>query len=265
MNVTHSCLPVQRGDCHHQPCAPNEEDVRMFPPNAPQSLVFFLFFGLAAGIFVLNVGAEAILQASQSGIRLTSILLAMVNTVIVITSLALTTFGQFVATEITKIPRRFNLPQFLVFFALPAVVFFLNVAALATLGASSSEIRVTCILVSMVNAVIVTSLVLVAIATKIPRRFSSPQFLKLFGLANLVVSAAALAILRASPSEFGVTRIFVSIIITIFTYYVAVFALLWLLQKCPCVFLGIDQNKKTEESDTTEEEYSNVVECVVGH
>ena len=101
MKVAHSCLPVLQGDCNHQPCHPNEEDMRICSHSIPQ---FLLFFGLAAVIFVLNVAALAILRASPSEIRVTYIFVDIINTVLVITSLVLTTFGLFVAIA-TIIPR----------------------------------------------------------------------------------------------------------------------------------------------------------------
>ncbi len=55
---------------------------------------------------------------------------------------------------------------------------------------------------------------------------STPPILVFFGLAAVIfgLNVAELAILRASPGEIGVTWIFVSMISTVFTHYVALFA-----------------------------------------
>jgi uncharacterized membrane protein len=201
MKVAHSCLPVLRGDCHRQPCAPNEEDVRIWPHSKPQILVFF---GLAAVIFVLNVlAALAILSPSE--IR-TCILVAMVNPVIVITSSLLTTcstLGLFGAIA-TKIPRRF----------------------------SSGP-------------------------TTVPVRFLTDTFrigiiLTVEYSVGGMMSILLAHLIHPAPRSLEIYQMIA--VRTLFTYYTAVFALLWLLQKC-CGVTGIAQKQKTEESDTTEEEF----------
>lgn len=174
-----------------------------------------------------------------------------------------------------------SIPQFLLFFGLAAVVFVLDVAALAILQTSPSESRVTCILVAMVNTVIViTSLVLtmmglfVAIRTKNPHRFSSGPTTVRFRRDTFQIGMA----LTIGFSVGGMVCVFLAHLIhpaprpleifqiiavrTLLTYYVAVFALLWLLQKCSCVS-GIVQKRQTEESDTTEEEFSCGVEYLL--
>jgi hypothetical protein len=151
------------------------------------------------------------------------------------------------------------------FFGLAAVIFVFNVAALAILQTSPSESRVTCILVAMVNTVIViASLVLtmmglfVAIGTKIPHRFSSGPSTVRFRRDTFQIGMA----LTVRFSVGGILCIFLAHLIhpaprplesfqmiavrTLFTYYVAVFALLWLLQKCSRVS-GIVPKRQTEE------------------
>jgi uncharacterized membrane protein len=129
----------------------------------------------------------------------------------------------------------------------------------------------------MVNPVIViTSLVLttcsalglfVAIAMKPPRWFSSGpttvQFLRdtfridialtvEFSVGGMVSMILA-HLIHPAPRSLEIYQMIE--VRTLFTYYLAVFALLWRLQKCSCVS-GIDQKQQTEESDTAEEESS---------
>jgi hypothetical protein len=203
MKVIHSCLPVLRGDCHHQPCHPNEEDVRKYSHSIPQ---FLLFFCLAAVIFVLNVAALVILRASPSEIRVTCIFVAIINTVLVITSLVLTTFGLFVAIA-TKIPGRFS--------SGPTTLRFLR-----------DTFRI-------------------GMALTVGFSVGGMLFMLLVHLIH--------------PAQHALEIFQMIALRTLFTYYVAVFALLWILQKCSCE-LGIVQKRQTEESDTTEEESLNGVE-----
>jgi hypothetical protein len=182
MKVNHSRLPILRGDCHHQPCAPNEGA----PNEEGVRIPFLVFFGLAV-IFVPNVAALAILQISPSEIR------------VIIASLVLTMLGLFMAIG-TRIPRRLSSDTFRIDMAL-------------TVGFSVGGML--CMLLSH----------LIHPAPR-PLIFQMISFRKWF------------------------------------TYYVAVFVLLWLLQKCSCVS-GIVQKRQTEESDTTEEEFSCGVEYLL--
>jgi uncharacterized membrane protein len=206
MKVAHSCLPVLQGDCHSQPSDPNEEDVRICSHSIPQ---FLLFYGLGAVIVVLNVAALAILQTSPSESRVTCILVAMVNTVIAITSLVLTMTGLFVAIRMTT-PHRFNS------------------------GPTALRFRRDTFQIGMALTV----------------GFSVGGMLCIL-LAHLI-----------HPTQRALSIFLMIAVRTTFIYYVAVFALLWLLRKCSCVS-GIVPKRKSEESDTTEEEYSNGVEYLL--
>jgi hypothetical protein len=144
-------------------------------------------------------------------------------------------------------------PQILVFLGLAAFLFVQDMAALGILRTSPSEVWVTCIFVAIVNTgIAIISLVLtmlglfVVIATKIPRRFipagpTTIQFLRdtfrigmaltiVFSVGGMVVSM--LLVLLTHPGPRPLEMIAVQ---TLFDYYVAVFALLWLLQKRFCV------------------------------
>jgi hypothetical protein len=166
----------------------------MLPLNAPVPCVF----GVAAVIFVLNVAAQAILQTSPSEIRVTCILVAMVNPVIVIRSLVFTTFtlGLFVAIG-TKIPRRFSSGPTTVRFRRDTF----RIGITLTIGFSVGDMM--CMLLAR----------LIHPAPRPPEIFQMIAFR------------------------------------TLFTSYVAVFALLGLLQKCSCVS-GIVQKRQTEEESS---------------
>jgi dolichyl-phosphate-mannose--protein O-mannosyl transferase len=151
-----------------------------------------------------------------------------------------------------------------VFFGVAALIFYLNVAAIAILQINPIEIRV--IIASWVLTLLVG--LFVSIGTKIPTTLPFRRDTFRIGTALTVGFSVGgmLWMLLAHLVHYAPRPLEILQMIAfrkLFIYYVAIFALLWLLQKCSYVSVILVQNRQTEESYTTDEESANGVEYLL--